>query len=63
VVVVADLSAGLWALDTRTGRTAWQEEGLSRPGALAANGSTAFVVAGGDETKRSQTVHALRVTG
>jgi hypothetical protein len=36
---------------------------MPEPTALAANGTTAFLVAGGDNNGKNQTVHALRVAG
>jgi serine/threonine protein kinase/outer membrane protein assembly factor BamB len=63
LVLVTNNDAGIWALDTSTGKAVWNESDLSKPRALALNGGTAFVVADGDDRGANQTIHALRLTG
>jgi serine/threonine protein kinase/outer membrane protein assembly factor BamB len=61
-VLVTDSSDdGVWALDDRTGNTVWSIADMPRPTVLATNGTTAFLVAGGDDNGKNQTVHALRI--
>ncbi|WP_160310992.1 PQQ-binding-like beta-propeller repeat protein, partial [Streptomyces sp. 150FB] len=62
VLVTGASSGGIWALDARTGKAAWSIADMPRPTVLAATGTTAFLVAGGDDNGNNQTVHALRVT-
>ncbi|MGW7621761.1 protein kinase domain-containing protein [Streptomyces antimycoticus] len=62
LVLVTDAShGGVWALDSRTGKTVWSIADMPKPTVLAANSTTAFLVAGGDDNGKNQTVHALRI--
>lgn len=62
VLVTGTTSGGVRALDARTGKAVWSIADLPGTTVLAAGGTTAFLVAGGDDNGNDQTVHALRVT-